>query len=160
MDLPESQPFPWDPQEKTNLYISIHEYRHNTPQSITYPHILHCLDSIRLETICTADDTTRHIPSDAVHGFRPGDGQTRQCRDWTQLDAFVRRHDLCYRYICPGNNTVSNLERFKYCPADSEYLPRIREYFGLGEDWVPGLGSGEGAGEEERDFCAEALVES
>ncbi|KAL4791756.1 hypothetical protein BDV19DRAFT_392825 [Aspergillus venezuelensis] len=192
MSLPKSQPFPWDPQEKSiyiinahhilhcvvrnqilnytqglrhvsiirtnldngslqrNLYISIHEYRHNTPQSITYPHILHCLDSIRLETICTADDTPRYIPPNAVHGFRPGDGQTRQCRDWTQLDAFVRQHDPCYRYICPGNGTVSNLERFKYCSANSEYLPRIREYFGLGGDW-----KGEG---EERDSCTEALV--
>ncbi|KAL4955393.1 hypothetical protein BDW69DRAFT_182590 [Aspergillus filifer] len=171
MNLPKSQPFPWDPQGKSiyiinahhilhcvrNLYISIHEYRHNTPQSITYPHILHCLDSIRLETICTADDTPRYIPPNAVHGFRPGDGQTRQCRDWTQLDAFVRQHDPCYRYICPGNETVSNLERFKYCSADSEYLPRIREYFGLGEVWTPGLGSGKGEGEE-RDSCTEALV--
>ncbi|KAL4984196.1 hypothetical protein BDW68DRAFT_180871 [Aspergillus falconensis] len=151
MGLPESQPFPWDPLEKSiyivnahhilhcvrNLYISIREYRHNLPQSVSYPHILHCLDTIRAETICAADDTPRYVPPNGEHGYRPGDGQTRQCRDWAQLEAFVRQHDPCYRYVCPGNEQISNLERFKYCSDNSVYLPKIREYFGLKQDWVP-----------------------
>ncbi|KAL4999598.1 hypothetical protein BDV10DRAFT_184230 [Aspergillus recurvatus] len=151
MGLPESQPFPWDPLEKSiyivnahhilhcvrNLYISIREYRHSLPQSVSYPHILHCLDTIRVETMCAADDTPRYVPANGAHGYRPGDGQTRQCRDWSQLEAFVRRHDPCYRYVCPGNEHISNLERFKYCQDDSVYLPKIRKYFGLEQDWVP-----------------------
>lgn len=122
-----------------NLYISIREYRENQPQSVTYPHILHCLDSIRQETMCAADDTPRYVPINAVHGYRPGDGQDRQCRDWHQLEEFVQQHDPCYKYVYPGNDAVPNLERFKYCPNDSPYLPKIRKYFGFEKDWIPSL---------------------
>jgi hypothetical protein len=96
--------------------------------------------------MCTADDTPRYVPANSARGYRPGDGQTRQCRDWAQLEAFVRRHDPCYRYICPGNKKISNLERFKYCKDDSVYLPKIRGYFGLEQGWVPSR--------DEVDVCA------
>ncbi|KAI0006994.1 hypothetical protein F4779DRAFT_620067 [Xylariaceae sp. FL0662B] len=149
MNLPESQPFPWDASGKRiyivnahhilhcvrNLYISINQYRTNKLQTINYPHILHCLDSLRVETMCTADDTLRYVPLNAVHGFRPGDGQTRKCRDWNQVQQFVNAHDPCYHYLKPGDNELSNLERFKYCPKGSPYLPKIRDYFGYRDDW-------------------------
>ncbi|KAI0169961.1 hypothetical protein GGR52DRAFT_592589 [Hypoxylon sp. FL1284] len=151
MKLPESQPFPWDSKGKSiyivnshhilhcvrNIYISIQQYRSNSTQTINYPHILHCLDSLRVETMCSADDTLRYVPLNSVHGYRPGDGQPRRCRDWDQVQRFVDAHDPCYRYLQPGNTTLSNLERFKFCPADSAYLPKIREYFGYDDDWVP-----------------------
>ncbi|KAE8140862.1 hypothetical protein BDV38DRAFT_279838 [Aspergillus pseudotamarii] len=150
LGLPESQSFPWDVTKGIyilnahhilhcirNLYISIEEYRYNRPQSVTYPHILHCLDSIRVETMCAADDTLRYIPLNNVSGYKPGDGQKRKCRDWHQMQSFVDKHDPCYRYVFPGDDTVSNLERFKYCPNNSSYLPKIREYFGYGDDWLP-----------------------
>ncbi|KAI1453657.1 hypothetical protein F4805DRAFT_442653 [Annulohypoxylon moriforme] len=151
MHLPESQPFPWDSKEKgiyivnahhilhcvRNIYISIQQYRKNETQTINYPHILHCLDSLRVETMCNADDTLRYVPLNSAHGYRPGDGQSRKCRDWSQVQKFVGAHDPCYRYLEPGNNELSNLERFKFCPSDSPYLPKIRQYFGYDDDWVP-----------------------
>ncbi|PYH70986.1 uncharacterized protein BO88DRAFT_335621, partial [Aspergillus vadensis CBS 113365] len=150
MGLPDSQPFPWDASKSIyilnshhilhcvrNVYISIQEYRHDQPQSITYEHILHCLDSIRLETLCTADDTPRYVPHNTVTGFRPGDGQTRMCRDWEKLDAFVNEHSPCYRELSHTDEHISNLDRFKYCPNDSPYLPIIRSFFGYDEEWVP-----------------------
>ncbi|KAH7306010.1 hypothetical protein B0I35DRAFT_483749 [Stachybotrys elegans] len=151
LNLPDSQPWPWDSRNKKiyivnahhmlhcvrNIYISIQQYRNNQTQTIAYPHILHCLDSLRVETMCSADDTLRYIPLNSVHGFRPGDGQPRQCRDWSQVDAYVKSHDPCYRYLEPGNKDLSNLERFKYCPSGSEYLPKIRKYFGYEKTWVP-----------------------
>ncbi|RAL11812.1 uncharacterized protein BO97DRAFT_425112 [Aspergillus homomorphus CBS 101889] len=161
MGLPESQPFPWDVEKsiyilnahhilhcvednlstcyalQRNLFISLQEFRDGRPQSIDYPHLLHCLDSIRLETMCTADDTPRYVPLNDVHGFRPGDGQQRMCRDWNKLEEFVQDHDPCYRYVYPGDSHVSNLERFKFCPNDSPYLPRIREHFGYPDAWMP-----------------------
>ncbi|RYP73135.1 hypothetical protein DL771_003771 [Monosporascus sp. 5C6A] len=151
MDLPESQPFPWDGRRKSiyivnahhilhcvrNIYISIQQYRTNKTQTISYPHILHCLDSLRVETMCTADDTLRYVPLNSAHGYRPGDGQPRKCRDWSKVQEFVEAHDPCYRYLNPGDKELSNLERFKFCPRDSQYLPKIRQYFGYGDDWVP-----------------------
>ncbi|KAF7631410.1 hypothetical protein F9C07_2276768 [Aspergillus flavus] len=150
LGLPESQSFPWDVTKGIyilnahhilhcirNLYISIEEYRYNRPQSVTYPHILHCLDSIRVETMCAADDTLRYVPLNNMSGFKPGDGQKRMCRDWHQIQSFVKKHDPCYRYVFPGDDSVSNLERFKYCPNDSPYIPKIREYFRYSDDWLP-----------------------
>ncbi|KAK9786402.1 putative Calcineurin-like phosphoesterase domain-containing protein [Seiridium cardinale] len=156
LDLPDSQPFPWDSTKKSiyivnahhilhcvrNLYISIQQYRANIPQTINYPHILHCLDSLRAETMCTADDTLRYVPFNSAHGFRPGDGQARKCRDWNKLQQFVETHDSCYRYLQPGNENISNLERFKFCPPESQYIPKIRKYFGHAPDWTPALQEG------------------
>lgn len=87
--------------------------------------------------MCTADDTLRYVPVNSVEGFRPGEGQKRQCRDWPKLQKFVQDHDPCYKYVCPGDEKISNLERFKYCPNDSSYLPDIRKYFGYEENWTP-----------------------
>lgn len=151
LNLPDSQPFPWDSSRKKiyiinahhllhcvrNIYISIQQYRTNKTQSISYSHILHCLDSLRVETMCAADETLRYVPLNSVHGFRPGDGQQRKCRDWNKLQEFAEAHSPCYRYLQPGNTTFSNLERFKFCPEDSGYLPKIRKYFGYGTDWAP-----------------------
>ena len=87
--------------------------------------------------MCLADDTPRYVPLNSVHGFRPGDGQNRKCRDWNKVQKFVSAHDPCYKYIEPGNKELSNLERFKYCPDDSQYLQKIRKYFNYSEDWLP-----------------------
>lgn len=87
--------------------------------------------------MCAADDTLRYVPLNMVHGYRPGDGQQRMCRDWSQVQKFVEAHDPCYRYLRPGDIEFSNLERFKFCPPDSEYLPKIRKYFGYDDDWIP-----------------------
>jgi hypothetical protein len=87
--------------------------------------------------MCTADDTPRYVPLNSVHGFRPGDGQQRKCRDWGQVQAFVQAHDPCYQYLRPGDGAQSNLERFSFCPTDSEYLPKIRKYFGYDQEWTP-----------------------
>ncbi|OGM42375.1 hypothetical protein ABOM_008390 [Aspergillus bombycis] len=119
LGLPESQSFPWDVTKGIyilnvhhilhcirNLYISIEEYRDNRPQSVTYPHILHCLDSIRVETMCAGDDTLRYIPLNDVSGFKPGDGQKRMCRDWRQMQSFVEKHDPCYRQQFLGSMTA------------------------------------------------------
>ncbi|KAI1481086.1 hypothetical protein F4774DRAFT_375499 [Daldinia eschscholtzii] len=151
LNLPDSQPFPWDASRKKlyiinahhllhcvrNIYISIQQYRTNRKQTISYPHILHCLDSLRVETMCAADDTLRYVPLNSVHGFRPGDGQQRKCRDWNKLQEFAESHNPCYRYLQPGNATFSNLERFKFCSEESGYLPKIRKYFGYSADWAP-----------------------
>ncbi|PHH90389.1 hypothetical protein CDD83_3839 [Cordyceps sp. RAO-2017] len=151
MGLPESQPFPWDGRRKSiyivnahhllhcvrNIYISIQQYRTNRTQTISYAHILHCLDSLRVETMCSADDTPRYVPLNSAHGFRPGDGQQRSCRDWSEVQAFVQAHDPCYRYVHPGDKDASNLQRFMFCPPDSEYLPKIRKYFQLADSWTP-----------------------
>ncbi|PQE06800.1 cytochrome p450 protein [Rutstroemia sp. NJR-2017a BBW] len=148
LQLPISQPFPWDPKQKSiyitnghhnlhcihNLYIAFDQYHKGLPQSLERPHVLHCLANLRADILCNADDTPRFT---VKHGARPGDGQIRQCRDWSQLEKFVFDHSGCYKYIKQGNQNISQIERMKYCPNDSPYLPDIRKYFGYADDWNP-----------------------
>jgi hypothetical protein len=158
LELPKSNPWPWDGKNKglyimnahhllhcvRNLYISIQQFRTGTPQTIGYDHILHCLDSLRVEVMCHADDTLRYVPrnGDPADGLYPGDGQGRMCRDWSKISKFVEEHDPCYYYLEPTNEDMSNLERFKFCQPDSPYIPLIREYFGYNDDWVPSIPDG------------------
>lgn len=43
----------------------------------------------------------------------------------------------CFRYIEENNTQLANAERVKFCKNDSPYLPIIRQFFELEEDWMP-----------------------
>ena len=45
---------------------------------ITWEHYQHCLDSLRQDIMCRADDT----PMPGILGGHLGNGQTVMCRDW------------------------------------------------------------------------------
>lgn len=49
----------------------------------------------------------------------------------------MEKHPGCFRYIEENNTELANAERVKFCANDSPYLPLIREFFGLAEDWMP-----------------------
>ncbi|OKL57706.1 hypothetical protein UA08_06900 [Talaromyces atroroseus] len=148
LGLPKSQPFAWDSKKKSiyitnghhnlhclrNIYISLDQFRNNQSQTIEWQHVLHCLGALRDDIMCNADDTPRFTEKG---GRRPGEGQVRKCRDWSKLQEFVQEHAGCFKYIHPENHTMETIERVKYCPNDSPYLPLIRKYFGLPDDWLP-----------------------
>lgn len=98
-------------------------------------HITHCLDALREDVICQADDTPRYTtitksPESAV-------GQIRQCRDWKKLEEWAKDHTSCYNYISSEADHINQFERFKFCPPNSPYWPKVREHFGKGPDWKP-----------------------
>ena len=122
---------------KKLIYRSLMEYRKDIPQALPSEHITHCLDSLRNDIMCHADDTPRYTTStcEPVTGV----GQYRQCRDWAKLEAWAKERHACYRY---GDPTIEDkkplqLGRMKYCPKDSPYLPTVRKYFGKGKEWYP-----------------------
>lgn len=119
------------------IYQAIKEYRTGLPPDQHFrphSHIVHCLDSLRSDIICVADDTPRYLTK---NGLGDGEGQQRICRDWSQLEAWMQKHDSCFKHIRRGDNSIAQIERFKYCRNDSPYLPAVRKYFGYGEDWMP-----------------------
>ncbi|CAF9905803.1 MAG: hypothetical protein ALECFALPRED_001351 [Alectoria fallacina] len=139
-NLPIAQRFPWDLTK--GIYLlnghhhlhclkSIHntilEYRRGVPQSRPVAHVSHCLDALRRQVICDADDT----PRASTREFSPntGVGQSRQCRSWERLESWAADHTACYKYVDPQNTTMSNLERFKFCPEGSPYWDVIREVY-------------------------------
>ena len=123
--------------QKAQLHRTLREYRDSLPQSHSFEHSNHCLDWLRGDIMCRADDTPLYTTNSNVS--QNGIGQSRQCRDWGKLELWAKAHHSCFRY---GNFVVedklpSQLGRFKYCPSDSPYLPAVRKYFGKGNDWLP-----------------------
>jgi hypothetical protein len=122
---------------QSQLYLSLKEYREGLPQSRTFDHSVHCLDWLRQNIMCQADDTplyttnSRHADS--------GVGQNRKCRDWGRLREWTEEHTACYRngHFVVEDTLESQVGRFKFCKSDSPYLSKIRKYYGKGSDWFP-----------------------
>ena len=90
------------------------------PQSIHFTHINHCLDALRQEIICNADDTPRYSGLDQKRGT--GKGQIRMCRDWRKLEEWANGHSACYNSKS-GVETLEGgipLDSFKHCPDGSK----------------------------------------
>ncbi|KAL6239889.1 hypothetical protein BDW75DRAFT_68858 [Aspergillus navahoensis] len=92
-NLRTAQRFPWDPSQGIYIlhgfhnlhclkiiHISLFEFRNGREQSRTWHHIAHCLDALRRQILCDADDTPRATERrvEVVSGV----GQHRVCRDW------------------------------------------------------------------------------
>ncbi|TVY16640.1 Phenylalanine aminomutase (L-beta-phenylalanine forming) [Lachnellula arida] len=142
--------FPWDTSKSVyfvNAFHSLHclkyiykslmEYREGMPQTSGESHILHCLDQLRADVECSADDTLRWATPDRSKSTAVG--QTRQCRSFDELKAWTIAYPGCYRF---GNATFedaqdSQVPRKRYCPEGSPELDVVRSYFGKGSDWTP-----------------------
>ncbi|CAG8950860.1 hypothetical protein HYFRA_00003077 [Hymenoscyphus fraxineus] len=120
-----------------NIYQAFMEYQEGRSQSFEGGHIIHCLDQLRLDILCNADDTPRTTTPDMTPVTAKG--QFRSCRNWDALVKWVDSYPSCYRY---GNAKVedmkpSQLSRMRFCPEGSEELQKVRIYFGEGQDWKP-----------------------
>lgn len=138
-DLRTAQRFPWDRKKGVYIlhgfhnlhcikiiYISLDEYRHGQPQSRVWHHVSHCLDALRRQILCDADDTPRATErrAEVVSGV----GQHRKCRDWAALEKWAEEHTACYkRPERPDGKPI--IERFKHCPPESGYI--------VTDDYVP-----------------------
>ncbi|KAI4129547.1 MAG: hypothetical protein LQ338_002183 [Usnochroma carphineum] len=148
-DLLEAQRFPWDTSKGIYLVNGQHnlhclkniraaymEYYTGQNQSKTFPHINHCFDGLRQDIMCHADDTPRYTTN--TLDPESGVGQIRQCRSWTQLQKWSRERTACFRNIHEGER-IHEMERYKFCPPGSPYLPKVRGYFKHDDDWQPTL---------------------
>lgn len=140
-NLRTAQRFPWD--QTKGIYIlhgyhnlhclklihtSLSEFRRGVPQSRSSHHIVHCMDALRRQILCDADDTPRATErrAEVVSGV----GQHRTCRSWKDLEEFSKRHTACYkRPEDPEGEGKDIMERFKHCPPGSGYV--------VTDDYVP-----------------------
>jgi hypothetical protein len=81
-------------------------------------HLGHCLNVLREDTMCHADDTPRytgrvHSQANASHP-QAGIGQTRKCRDYNKLYEWSIEHSACYADVEDPNAAPE--EYFKKCP--------------------------------------------
>lgn len=136
-----AQRFPWD--ETKGIYIlhgfhNLHcikiihlamaEYRRGEEQTRSWHHVSHCMDALRRQIICDADDTPR--ATDRRPEVYSGVGQHRMCRNWDDLVDFSRKHTACYkRPETPSVDGGHSINRYKHCPPDSGYV--------IKDDYVP-----------------------
>lgn len=110
------------------MYISFRQHQRNETQRYEFGHILHCLDSLRADVLCAADDTPLSL------GPRvPDEGKqmshTRRCRDFTQLEGWAVEKSACFEGLEPGEDGYRTLEEWRHCPEDSPYRSVVEEYF-------------------------------
>lgn len=143
LGVPRSDRFPWDDAKGIyfiNAYHNLHclswvwesftHFRDGKPFGSRDWHSFHCLDQLRQDTICYADDTLRHTGGNQS-GHSTGMNQNRQCRDWSRLEQWAKERTACYQYL---NHTVkTELDRYKLCPPDSPYNEVIDEIYGVDE---------------------------
>lgn len=145
LGIPRSKTFPWDVNKGmyvTHAYhalhcvVALHAYTHDAHHGkkpfISYHHIEHCLDLLRQDVMCYADDNLDYTKD---HGdeFLVSDGQVKKCRDWSKLSEFAKANSACYKTINitrAGQDfgVKHQLDRYLYCPEGSPYEPLIKAW--------------------------------
>ncbi|KAF2188670.1 hypothetical protein K469DRAFT_565699, partial [Zopfia rhizophila CBS 207.26] len=131
--------FPWDTERSVYYLKGYHDlhclklirkaivaYQHGEEFRLSVDHIFHCLDGLRQDIMCTADDTP--MPAPVEH--KVGDGQIRRCRDWNKMAAWATRPDqnACHRFD-DYREATNTLELFAFCPEGSPYYSIMKSYF-------------------------------
>lgn len=98
--------------KQRTIFRYVHASDQNRPQRIAFSHILHCLDQLRQDVVCNADDTPRYAGLQDPPGT--GAGQVRMCRDWGKLEAWARENTACFKHEDEVPDKMIN--RFKACP--------------------------------------------
>jgi hypothetical protein len=106
------------------------DLRSNVESIITWEHYQHCLDALRQDIMCRADDT----PMYGKLGNHLGDGQTVMCRNWDKLIKWTQEpeRNACYRSLSDYRTVKHSLERHAFCPENSPYHDVSTRYF---EKW-------------------------
>lgn len=97
---------------------------------IPHGHVEHCLDSLRQDLMCAADDTP--MPSlELLNGS--GEGQMMQCKDFGKLIAWTQapERNACYKRLTTSDYKpiVHSIERYAFCPAGSQHFAAMSRYF-------------------------------
>jgi len=136
--LPPSGRFPWDTERSLYYLKGIHDLhclkyirkaitvKHTRGnQTFDYHHINHCLNGLRQDIMCAADDTP--MPALAEH---IGAGQVRKCRDWNKMTEWATQLDrnACYK-LDDYREATNTLEQFAFCPPGSPYQDVQEAYF-------------------------------
>lgn len=136
--LPPSGRFPWDTERSIYYLKGIHDLHcvkyirkaitvkhYGGNQTFDFHHINHCLNGLRQDIMCAADDTP--MPALAEH---IGAGQVRKCRNWNKMTAWAIQLDrnACYK-LDDYREATNTLEQFAFCPPGSPYQPIQQAYF-------------------------------
>src|SRR3981189_2176661 len=110
------------------MYISFRQHQRNETQRYDFGHVLHCLDSLRADVLCAADDTPLSLGPGAQKDEKKM-SRTRRCRDFKQLEDWAEENSACFEGLEPGEPGYQTLEEWRHCPASSPYTSVVEKYF-------------------------------
>lgn len=92
-------------------------------------HVYHCLDSLRQDLMCSADDTPMPVTTlpDKI-----GVDQIRTCRDFDALVQWTKepnRFPCYYRPVDDPRKPRQQIEAYGYCKEGSPYFEAQEAYF-------------------------------
>ncbi|KAL2001276.1 hypothetical protein VTN02DRAFT_1965 [Thermoascus thermophilus] len=141
-----SQRFPWDQSRGIYLINGYHKLHclkkirrwimateRGSNRIDRLEHIQHCLDSLRQDILCEADDTPLY--STPGPDKNVGMDEVRQCRSWSKLEAWARSRSACFGYINETGDESGGIQYYRYCPRGSPFASTMRKYFGYGDDY-------------------------
>ena len=67
---------------------AIYRFHEGVKQTVEWPHMIHCIDSLRQSLMCAANDELLYANSTRVYGDR----QMRVCHDWDALYSWTEDH--------------------------------------------------------------------
>ncbi|KAH8725903.1 hypothetical protein GQ44DRAFT_615038 [Phaeosphaeriaceae sp. PMI808] len=142
--LKPSIPFPWD-QSKGLYHVKAFHHIHclknvrrayydaleNSPDVkplISPRHIDHCLDTLRQDIMCFADDTPMPTINER---HKIGNDQPRKCKDWDALVKWTQEPERqsCFKMIDEYRTVPNSLEEFAFCPEGSPHTNVMTKYF-------------------------------
>ena len=101
------------------------QHERDLPRTIPSWHVHHCLDVLRQDIMCTADDTP--MPGVALP-HTVGDGMVMQCRNWDKLIEWSqhRERNACYHRITDYGGIKRPIEMYANCPEEMGSQRSIR----------------------------------
>ena len=52
------------------------------------------------------------------------------CKDWSRLETWAVQHTACFSLQNSSLQDAGSIERFRFCPEGSPYIPQVEEAFG------------------------------
>ncbi|KAI1387535.1 uncharacterized protein F4822DRAFT_430282 [Hypoxylon trugodes] len=131
-----TQDFPWDTSRglyMLNSYHSLHclkiiysyvrDWEEGRSRVQTIDHVAHCLEVVRMDIMCVADDTLLSYPVDDPEELPP----KRMCRDWDQLEEFAISNSACFERRELDDPFRDSLIEYMNCPTSSPYYEVVEE---------------------------------
>lgn len=93
-------------------------------------HVLHSINVLWEDTLCAARTDPMTIDEKLVANRTAVNeaGQTRQCRDWDEVEQFRIQNSACFKGMGAARKGKHMIEEWSFCPEGSPYKAVVEEY--------------------------------
>lgn len=111
------------------IYRALREFEQGLPQTTPMRHHIHCLDALRENALCSADDTLRPAGTGVAKPQDPRNPPRKQCRDRAQLERWALQNSACFKRFPDNDSARKTLKEWTWCPDQSMYSENIKAIF-------------------------------